>query len=210
VNATVEALQRFLVDHGIDCGDIDGVLGPKTALGALEAQKRGTVIPAAMYVDLRYHVLSQVPQRKHVSQMFGQLITKDLVSPRGGCKLLNSGWLSNLISIPMFHVKRRIHRKVAPALILATAEWLSTGLAWRPKSVQTYPGMPRHICWNPSRALSLHSWGIAIDFDPSLNPMGKRGQIPILFAETMERWGFTWGGRWKGAGRDDMHFEWVR
>jgi hypothetical protein len=34
--------------------------------------------------------------------------------------------------------------------------------------------MPRHILWNPNRGLSMHAWGLAIDFNSIDNAFGKR------------------------------------
>jgi hypothetical protein len=90
----------------------------------------------------------------------------------------------------------------------------------------------RHIRHDPSRPLSLHSWGIAIDIAPRLNRgrTFKRGKAPELWsADWMATWphglrrrvveafqsvGFTWGGDWDGDDTstdhryvDPMHFE---
>lgn len=79
-----------------------------------------------------------------------------------------------------------------------------------PKSVQTF--MARHTNWDPNGNLSYHTYGAAVDFDPTLNgrgvPLGKTelDKHPE-FVRTFERAGWTWGGRWKGENRDAMHFE---
>lgn len=91
----------------------------------------------------------------------------------------------------------------------------------------------RHMRHDPKRALSLHSWGIAVDVN-SRDNRGieyKRGEkVPKYFSDDWKRtWprgvprtfvdaflsvGFTWGGDWDGDGRSDdhtfldpMHFE---
>ena len=60
------------------------------------------------------------------------------------------------------------------------------------------------------RALSMHSYGCAVDFDPSRNQQGDDdpylGDCPIVVA-AFEAEGWTWGGRWKGAKCDWMHFQ---
>jgi D-alanyl-D-alanine carboxypeptidase-like protein len=84
----------------------------------------------------------------------------------------------------------------------------------------------RHMRHDPTLDLSIHSWGAAIDVDPSLNEAAtfKRGQEPVpfsqawrvrwpkglpqAFVEAFESVGFAWGGRWK-VYVDPMHFEFV-
>lgn len=57
-------------------------------------------------------------------------------------------------------------------------------------------------------SLSTHSWGIAIDIDPSNNGLGNsRYTMPMWVVEIFERHGFFWGGRWKGRNVDAMHFQ---
>ena len=60
-------------------------------------------------------------------------------------------------------------------------------------------------CWNPRTIAgtdqpSRHAWGIAVD----LVPAPADGEI----VDVLERWGFTWGGRWLSP--DPVHFEPVR
>jgi len=84
----------------------------------------------------------------------------------------------------------------------------------------------RHQRHDPSRPLSYHSWGIAIDIDADRNfsktfnagtepkpwspewmKIWPRG-LPQAFVEAMESVGFKWGGRWKQF-VDPMHLEWL-
>ena len=55
--------------------------------------------------------------------------------------------------------------------------------------------------------LSTHAWGIAIDLNPETNGMGRDGDMPAGIVRVFESFGFTWGGRWSGAGKDPMHFQ---
>lgn len=59
-------------------------------------------------------------------------------------------------------------------------------------------------------SLSMHSYGIALDFDPDHNPFGYPGRFkassPLVMAFEAEGW--TWGGRWSKP--DAMHFQAAR
>jgi D-alanyl-D-alanine carboxypeptidase-like protein len=66
-------------------------------------------------------------------------------------------------------------------------------------------------CYTPRRipqsgALSLHAWGLAIDLNAAANPQFGPSRQDRRLVRTMERVGFTWGGRWPTA-PDPMHFE---
>lgn len=61
--------------------------------------------------------------------------------------------------------------------------------------------------------LSVHSWGCAIDMDPSHNPFPHRwidnhGFIDAQFAEILQRHGFCWRGA--NGDIDPMHFQLCR
>jgi len=68
----------------------------------------------------------------------------------------------------------------------------------------------RHMLWDPSRPLSVHSWGAALDFDAHWNGYGSQGDINPAFVRIMEEHGFVWGGRWDPSHRDAMHFQWTK
>ncbi len=82
---------------------------------------------------------------------------------------------------------------------------------YTPDSVQTYN--PRVI--GGTSRLSIHTYGLAADFDPRDNPWGgvREDGSPslirqhMLFAEVWEWAGWTWGGRWRSGEGDDMHVQ---
>lgn len=55
---------------------------------------------------------------------------------------------------------------------------------------------------------SLHSWGIALDINPSRNPQGEPSDLPAEVIDIFKKYGFFWGGDWGGKDNDPMHFEW--
>jgi hypothetical protein len=56
--------------------------------------------------------------------------------------------------------------------------------------------------------LSLHSWGIAWDFDPEHNQQGTQGSMDEQIVQIFEAHGFFWGGKFKGT-KDPMHFQYA-
>jgi hypothetical protein len=66
----------------------------------------------------------------------------------------------------------------------------------------------RHIDWNPTKPLSMHAWGLAIDFNTQDNWLGAEPKMDRRVVEVFERWGFDWGGHWRRP--DGMHFELAR
>lgn len=56
---------------------------------------------------------------------------------------------------------------------------------------------------------SLHSYGLAIDINPSANPVtyGRRStNLPRGIGRLAARYGIAWGGNWNGSKKDTMHF----
>jgi hypothetical protein len=62
-------------------------------------------------------------------------------------------------------------------------------------------------CMRGGNSLSMHSYGIALDFDAAHNPFhGKPRFTPAsILVQEFEREGWTWGGRWRNP--DGMHFQ---
>lgn len=98
------------------------------------------------------------------------------------------------------------HRVLLPQLRAALQEVVDRGLA-----SQIHPEefggcyVPRFIERDPSRGLSLHTWGIAVDINVPGNLRGTVGEISPDVVAIFKRWGFAWGGDW--AYTDPMHFE---
>jgi hypothetical protein len=101
----------------------------------------------------------------------------------------------------------RCNRALLPALAGAMGELRQRGLA-RLVDPEAYAG-----CWNPrltrsGGGVSRHAWGAAVDLNVAGNPTGLASDQDPRLVEVMERWGFTWGGRWLVP--DPAHFEWLR
>lgn len=126
-----------------------------------------------------------------------------------GMITIDPAWVRrNIVSfqVPIFGGIARCHRVMAPQLVAALQEVERAGLAHLIDR-NDYGGcwVPRHILFDPSRALSMHAWGLAVDFNVRTNQYGAQPTLDGRIVEIFERWGFEWGGRWSVP--DGMHFE---
>lgn len=101
------------------------------------------------------------------------------------------------------------HRAMVPQLIAAVNELIERDL-YSHLDPSQFAGcfVARHIDWNPSKPLSMHAWGLAIDFNTRDNALGATPQMDPRVVEVFKRWGFDWGGDWRRP--DGMHFELAR
>ena len=122
---------------------------------------------------------------------------------------IDPGWVSRNIvraRVPILTGEVICHRLMVDQLHGALQELVDLGLDGLIDPTQ-YGGcwVPRHIDFNPTKPLSMHSWGLAVDFNVSTNGLGKVPTMDPRVVEVFDRWGFVWGGRWQRP--DGMHFE---
>lgn len=122
---------------------------------------------------------------------------------------IDSDWVGrNIVSreVPILTGAVTCHRLMVDQLAGALGEIEDNGLA-NLIDTSDYGGcwVPRHIDFNPARPLSMHSWGLAVDFNVSTNGLGQTPTMDARIVEIFDRWGFAWGGRWSRP--DGMHFE---
>ncbi len=117
----------------------------------------------------------------------------------------------------------QVHEKVMPHIKLAFDLWEKFGVLDEIYKIWFF--VFRHMRHDPSRPLSLHSWGIACDINSKENyawsPKGDQKEIQPFSVEwcqkypkglseiavlCMKKAGFRWGGDWSSY-RDPMHFE---
>lgn len=79
--------------------------------------------------------------------------------------------------------------------------------------LRTYDG-----CFNIRRmkggsGYSVHSWGLAVDFNANSNGFGQAPTLSSEFVQCFAESGFEWGGLWTpNKYRDGMHFQlpWIK
>jgi hypothetical protein len=132
------------------------------------------------------------------------------VSFGDGMIQIDPAWVrKNIVraKVPVFRGEVVCHRLLIPQLRGALQEVVDRGLDHLIDPSQ-YGGcwVPRHILFNPNRALSMHAWGIAVDFNVKGNEYGNRNpQMDPRIVQIFKKWGFNWGGDWRTP--DGMHFE---
>ena len=118
----------------------------------------------------------------------------------------DAAWVNSSIVSATVPILGRVtcHRLMIPQLRGALQDVVNAGLS---SSLHTYDGcyVPRFIERDPTHAISLHTWGIAIDMDASTNYRGIKGTMDPRVVDIFKRWGFRWGGDWSYS--DPMHFE---
>ncbi len=146
-----------------------------------------------------------------VKERFGEFSYR----PTSGDQIiLDSEWRrTNIVDVNLPYLGPfRCHKDVVPLLEGALAEIKADGLAWmiNYQDFQIAGG-----CYNArlirggdkGGAVSRHTWGIAIDINPSENPYGGRVGMDRRIGEIFRKWGFAWGAGWRFT--DGGHFEWT-
>ena len=96
------------------------------------------------------------------------------------------------------------HRKLTVVIVGLFIELKNQQLI---RKIRSYDGcyVPRRKMNNPDNSLSVHSWGIALDFNAKTNMPGTPGDISDDLIRLFCRHGFYWGGNFG----DPMHFQYV-
>ncbi len=134
----------------------------------------------------------------------------DYIDQGDGLITIESSWVQRNIAsttqIPLLNGTVTCHRQMLRQLYGAMSEVQAAGLGPLIDPSQ-YGGcwVARHIDFNPSKPISMHGWGLAVDMNVSTNQLGARPTLDARIVEIFDRWGFVWGGRWSRP--DGMHFE---
>lgn len=201
----------------------DGMYGPRTKASVRASFTKGPRITGGF--NMFDGPLKRVPtNRAEVYEIFGN----------PGAVRLDKAWKKkNIVKLKLPDVKNNlwVHKLAVPYFREAYRRALRVS-NYKPEKAGTFNF--RHIRHDPKRPLSMHSWGIAVDFDASKNwyKVYKRGEAPQIdtteykrqwpagvdraFVEAFRSCWFTWGSDWDNDGRTDdhsfldpMHFELV-
>lgn len=122
-------------------------------------------------------------------------------------------WVMHCEEIPVTHIT--IHHKCAESLTrILTHIWEQCGEHQSAIDTLHYNRYDGSFNFRPMRgghALSMHSYGVAIDFDADENEFGSHHALfnpNSLMVEAFESEGWVWGGRWSYP--DNMHFQAAR
>lgn len=111
----------------------------------------------------------------------------------------------------------QIHKKAAPSLARVLARvWDDVGRSEAKIHELRYDVFSGSFVYRRKRgaaSLSMHAYGVAIDWDAPDNPMHARRHLftddsPLIRAFKREGW--VWGGDWAGDGVDAMHVQAAR
>jgi hypothetical protein len=141
-----------------------------------------------------------------VKQRFGEFRTRSLTRP-----LPDPRWVkANLArsTVPVLGTVR-CHRLIVPALTAAMTELRDARLD---KLIDVADSRRGGACFSPTPRSgdlvpSRHLWGIAVELNPSSNPIGMPPKLDRRIVRVMANHGFAWGGTWLRP--YGSHFEWV-
>lgn len=148
-----------------------------------------------------------------VKKLFGEVPYR----PTGGAgleidrtwALSNISWLRRYRALPL---RNNCHSVVAAAFEKALSAIVEAGLGDEidVRNSNRYGGCYTgrfNRLGGAYASLSRHALGIAIDLNPSTNPMWAEPTLDCALVWIMREHGFAWGGNFWPA--DGMHFEWV-
>ncbi len=101
----------------------------------------------------------------------------------------------------------QLNRGVVLSLEAVMRELISTGLI---AELKEYGGAYNYRPMRGLKALSMHAFGVALDFNQSTNPLGGRVTFSQPFLDVWRRHGWTCGADFRAPRVDGMHFEYTK
>lgn len=118
-----------------------------------------------------------------------------------------------VLPFPLYYNKHKLkvirtHRYIGPAVI----ESLEEIKDYYGEKFLHEKGLDKYgECYNVRKTspnkdvFSIHSWGLAIDFNFMLDNPGEASLMPYHFVNAFKKRGFQWGGDWMYC-KESMHF----
>jgi len=220
-------LQSRLTAHGIPVGPIDGIIG-KTTVAGIRAFQRVSGIPVSGNAD----AATVAALRESSTATVQRDEARDVMEtgPQRGLFPLQRDVLSHYgpvgtdqvkISVPWRTVlawdKRRsissitVHRLVAPsaerAMKRVYAQYGDSGV--KLLGLQNFGGSLNVRRMRGGSRYSMHSWGIAIDYDPERNRLKWKSPRARLSRSDVEAFWDIWEDEgWTSLGRE-RDFDWM-
>lgn len=196
----VAATQLFLLDQNIDAGKVDGLVGPQTRYAVEEwiRKDRDTELPEA-------EISSQPtiwPRQKDVASFYGERganqVTLHLPYP------MRIAWDKKKI-VTQFS----IHAKVADSARRAFQRIHDYYGDNKPAGLDLFGGCLNVRKMRGGNSWSMHSWGIAIDFDPDNNQLSWGSNKARLAKPIYTPFWQAWEAEgWVSLGRE-RNYDWM-
>ena len=227
-----EWLQSRLTAHGFTCGLIDGIIGPKT-IRALKAFQKRRGLPVTGKSD-EATVTALRTQSSQVSPTVRSMLPdRDQDAAEDGSKTVwprqrevlgffgNVGQNQTRVEVPWdmrlawdtgVTVKRiTLHEKVAPSAVRVfdVVRRLYSDREIKDLGLDLFGGSLNVRRMRGGSRFSMHSWGIAIDFDPIRNQLSwKRPKARLSHEDAVPFWEAWEAEGWVSLGRA-RNFDWM-
>jgi len=209
----IAVLQLAATSEGIDAGDIDGWWGPQTefAFDALYAKRNDGQLPRS-FRDLDPLDINpnSWPKQSDVSAFFGPHGVKGGVRPP--LKKVSCPWKLKLAwNLNQSVSGISIHEKCADSLerVLADIRSSYSDQEIADLRLDHYGGSYNPRKMRNGSKWSMHSWGIAIDWDPAHNKLKDNHTKASMAAAEFDPWWSAWEKEgWLSLGRE-RNFDWM-
>lgn len=185
------------------------VAGKFPELGVIPDGRPGIITQTA--IQRLKPELFPLPSKENVDRVYGKFSYHSLAN--GHIQQDSKYAEEHIVRVTLFDKKQiRINKALAYEFPIVY-KLACDASGYFPSRIDTF--VPRHIGRKVSNPLSNHSWGVAFDFDPPINPYGgvrANGQPSFFrtpagkkFVDVFRQWGYSCGVDWKI--KDDMHIE---
>lgn len=196
----VAAQQLFLLDHKIDTGKIDGLVGPQTRYAVEEWIRKSRDLEIPEHVIA--HQPTVWPRQKDVPSFYGEMDKNQVM-----LKLpypMKLAWDKKKIITEI-----SIHAKVAESAKRALTRIHEHYGPAKPPGIDLFGGCLNVRKMRGGNSWSMHSWGIAIDFDPDYNQLSWGANKARLAKPIYEPFWQAWEAEgWISLGRE-RNYDWM-